>query len=153
MRFANVYGPRQNSKGEAGVVAIFCERALANSELRVNGDGLQTRDYVFVSDVVSALSCVSQYTYSGGYRVYNVGTGCEHTVLDIVHELRDIYSEDRDAPKSNDFRFVHGPEMPGEQRRSSVDSSRLRELGWSPRVNFSQGIRDTFLSFAKSGVA
>jgi UDP-glucose 4-epimerase len=133
LRYANVYGPRQNPHGEAGVVAIFLDRLLANREVTINGDGLQTRDYVYVADVVranmAALGC-------GGFATYNVGTGRETNVVELYRELAAILGVDRPP--------VHGPAKSGEQRRSCVGAGKLaRDLGVIPRMAVDDGLRET----------
>lgn len=144
LRYGNVYGPRQNSKGEAGVVSIFCERAIAREKLLVNGDGLQTRDYVYVSDVVKANMAALDGKLEG-FSIFNVGTGIEHTVLDIVTELTEI------TKPNFKLEYEHGPALPGEQKRSVIDHSKIsRVLGWNPVVNFHDGIKATFESFCAS---
>ena len=150
LRYANVYGPRQNSKGEAGVVAIFADRLAAGETLLINGDGEQTRDYVYVSDVVSANLIAAERISSLGFSVYNVGRGVETSVLDIVEEMRVIWQELHGDDAS--FRVAHGPEMPGEQRRSVIDSRKLREgFGWAPKVELAEGLRATLSSVRGSG--
>ena len=114
LRYANVYGERQNPHGEAGVVAIFLSRLLAGSQATINGDGLQTRDYVHVSDVARAnLAMVGRE----GFLVYNVGTGLETTVVQLYTGLCNALGLEAKAS--------HGPAKSGEQRRSAVDPSRL----------------------------
>lgn len=133
LRYTNVYGPRQNPYGEAGVVAIFTERLLTGKEAIINGDGRQTRDYVFIGDVVVANSLALQNQSSG---VFNIGTGIETDVNEIFHRLNRLTGAG--APE------VHGPPKAGEQRRSVVDYSRAREvLGWKPRVDLEEGLRIT----------
>lgn len=119
LRYANVYGERQNPHGEAGVVAIFLDRLLAGRPATINGSGLQTRDYVHVSDVVRANLAAAGRS---GFHIYNVGTGVETSVVDLYRELARALGSDLEAE--------HGPAKPGEQRRSCVDSSLIRrELG------------------------
>jgi UDP-glucose 4-epimerase len=132
LRYANVYGPRQDPHGEAGVVAIFATR-LANGEtVVINGDGTQTRDYVHVQDVVRAnLAAVD-----GPTGVYNIGTGVETDVNTVYRMLAIAAGVDGDAE--------HGPQKPGEQRRSCLDTSLAREhLVWSPTVGFDEGAIST----------
>jgi len=133
LRYANVYGERQNPHGEAGVVAIFLERLLAGVGCVINGDGEQTRDYVHVTDVVAAnLAAIGQ----PGFRIYNVGTGAETDVNRLYRLLA--------AAVGSDGRAEHGPAKAGEQRRSSIDSERLgRELGVRPRTSLEDGLRRT----------
>lgn len=116
LRYANVYGERQNPHGEAGVVAIFLEKLLAGETPTIHGDGLQTRDYVHVSDVVRAnLAAVGQQ----GFHVFNVGTGIETSVVELYRLLAASLGTEREAR--------HGPPKAGEQRRSSVDPHRLHQ--------------------------
>ena len=138
MRYANVYGERQNPHGEAGVVAIFLDRLLAGEVPTINGDGLQTRDYVHVSDVVKAnLAAAGR----DGFRVYNVGTGVESSVVDLYHELRRAL----DLEVEPEF----GPAKPGEQRRSSIDPALLQtELGVEAPLELSRGFERTAAWFA-----
>lgn len=133
LRYANVYGPRQNPHGEAGVVAIFLQRLLEGKPCIIHGDGLQTRDYVYVGDVVAAnLAALGRE----GFAIYNVGTGRETSVLELYQLLASILGVT--APP------VHGPEKPGEQRRSCIASRRLHaELGVSPQIALEQGLRLT----------
>lgn len=139
LRYANVYGERQNPHGEAGVVAIFVHKLLAGETARIHGDGLQTRDYVHVSDVVRANLAASEMELEGemgSFRVLNVGTGVESTVVDVYRHLAAALGIDREAE--------HGPAKPGEQRRSAVDSGRIREeLGVPEPVPLERGLRWT----------
>ena len=133
LRYANVYGERQNPHGEAGVVAIFLNRLLADEPCRINGDGLQTRDYVHVSDVVRAnLAAVGR----PGFDVFNVGTGVETNVVELYTRLAESLGLDRPA--------THGPGMPGEQRRSVIDPSKARrELGVDAPLALADGFART----------
>lgn len=138
LRYANVYGPRQNPHGEAGVVAIFLDRLLSGSQATINGDGLQTRDYVFVADVVAANVAVLGRE---GFAVFNVGTGRESTVVEIYDHLARAVGVDRPA--------VHGPAKAGEQRRSVITSDLLAaELGVRPEVSLEDGLARTAAWFA-----
>jgi len=141
LRYANVYGERQNPHGEAGVVAIFLERLLAGTPVTIHGDGLQTRDYLHVSDVVRAnLAAAAQEP--GGFRVYNVGTGVETSVVELYRLLA--------AALGSDLEAVHGPAKPGEQRRSSVDARRARcELELGEPLSLAQGLQRTADWFAE----
>jgi UDP-glucose 4-epimerase len=141
LRYANVYGPRQNPLGEAGVVAIFAERLLAGQTPKINGDGLQTRDYIYVGDVVRAnLAALGR----PGFHTYNVGTGIETNVVDLYHQLRTALGATQDAE--------HGPGKPGEQRRSVIDPSALRqELGVPDPVTFGEGLAETAAWFRGRG--
>ena len=136
LRYANVYGPRQNPKGETGVVAVFLEKINSGQGPVVFGDGLQTRDYVFVEDVVDAnVAAVEQ-----GSGPYNIGTGIETNVIEIFNQLQ--------ALMNSDFPEIHNEARPGEQRRSALDASKARtELGWQSQVNFTTGLEATVSRF------
>lgn len=141
LRYANVYGPRQNGLGEAGVVAIFIERFLAGQQPIINGDGLQTRDFVYVGDVVAANLQALDYPHSG---TFNIGTGRETDILTIYLELQKL--------ASSPLGPVHGPAKPGEQRRSALDSSlALEQLGWQPGVALEEGLSQTLSAFRQRG--
>lgn len=131
LRYANVYGPRQATLGEAGVVAIFIEKMFSGKQPIIFGDGRQTRDYVFVEDIVRANTLALGSNKIG---FYNVGTSVETNVNQIFRKLVKI----TDAK----IKEVHGPAMPGEQRRSCLDFSKIkRELGWKPMVDLDQGLK------------
>ncbi len=133
LRYANIYGPRQNHHGEAGVVAIFATRMLRGEPLVINGDGLQTRDYVYVDDVVEANDLVTARDTDG---IFNIGTGTETDVLTIYRTLARLSGYA--APEK------HAPAKAGEQRRSVLDPSRIgRALGWKPTVDIQEGLRRT----------
>ena len=145
LRFANVYGPRQDPHGEAGVVAIFCQRLLAGTPLTVFGDGAQTRDYVYVGDVARAhVLAASHSTFPAGAgddRAFNLGTGVETSVTDLAQGL--IAVSGRAVP------MQHAPARPGEQQRSVVSIDKARAgLGWAPAVSLADGLRHTFDWFA-----
>jgi UDP-glucose 4-epimerase len=134
VRLGNVYGPRQDPMGEAGVVAIFCGKVQAGEQPTVYGTGTQTRDYVYVGDVVAALLAVLAHPDAHGE--YNVGTGRESSVLDIVAAL----AADADGPFEPQF----APARLGEMDRSCLDITRAREqLGWTPQVELAEGLRRT----------
>lgn len=140
LRYANVFGPRQNPEGEAGVVAIFSRKLLAGQEPIINGDGKQTRDYVFVSDVVRANMLASDRT---GFQVYNIGTGRETDVNQIFHGIREAVGSA--CPER------HGSAKKGEQRRSVLSSARIQKaLGWKPAVTLEDGLRRTVEYFRQN---
>jgi len=133
LRYGNVYGPRQDPLGEAGVVAIFCGLLLEGRNPTVFGDGLQTRDYVYVGDVVDANLIAADASATGAI---NIGTGVESTVLDIVDSLS----------QQTDYEFAAelAPERPGEVRHIALDSARaLGELEWQSRVALGEGLGRT----------
>jgi UDP-glucose 4-epimerase len=136
VRYGNVYGPRQDPLGEAGVIAIFCGKLLEGGQPTIFGDGLQTRDYVFVGDVVEANLAAAASQASGPF---NIGTGVASSVLDIVNAL----ASQADRP----FEPHHEPERLGEVQNISLDTTRAREeLGWEPRVGLEEGLRITLES-------
>jgi UDP-glucose 4-epimerase len=133
LRFGNVYGPRQDPHGEAGVVAIFFNRLLAGEAPKVFGDGTATRDYVYVGDVVRATLAAAEN--EGG--VYNVGTGRETSVVELLELCQRVASTELEA------QFV--PPRPGELQRSVLDPSRaVDELGWRPEHSLEDGLRETY---------
>jgi len=138
LRYANVYGPRQNPHGEAGVVAIFLDRLLADREAVINGDGLQTRDYAYVADVVAAnVAALGR----PGFGIYNVGTGRETTVVELYGLLAAALGVTRPP--------THGPAKPGEQRRSVISSEMVgRELGVRVGTTLEDGLKKTAAWFA-----
>jgi UDP-glucose 4-epimerase len=137
LRYANVYGPRQDPHGEAGVVAIFCGNLVYGRESTVNGTGEQTRDYVYVEDVARANVLALENEAPSG--AYNVGTGIETSVNELYEVLREISG--KDLPPA------HGPAKPGEQLRSSVNPAAAgNTLGWYSKTDLATGLEKT-LSF------
>ena len=141
LRFGNVYGPRQDPHGEAGVVAIFCTRILEGKPLTIFGDGLQTRDYVYVGDVARAvfLGATGEIPPTGRVdaRAFNVGTGVGTSVVDLARLLQEAADSDAD--------IEFAPKRPGEQQESFLDAAKAREkLGWEPQVPLSEGLAKTF---------
>jgi UDP-glucose 4-epimerase len=133
LRYGNVYGPRQDPLGEAGVIAIFCGKLLDGGTATIFGSGEQTRDYVFVDDVVESNLRAAESDVSGPI---NIGLGQEKSVLDIVTVLND-HAE-------NGFQPEHAAERPGEVQRIALDPSRAREaLGWQAQVELDEGLRRT----------
>jgi len=140
LRYGNVYGPRQDPHGEAGVVAIFVSRLISGRSATINGDGGQTRDYVCVDDVVRANLRAGDSTATGAF---NVGTG-------VGTDVNQLYSLIARACGSN-AAAEHGPAKPGEQRRSVLAVERARdELGWVPLVGLGEGLRRTVDFFRRA---
>jgi UDP-glucose 4-epimerase len=136
LRYGNVYGPRQDPLGEAGVVAIFCGKLLDGERPTIFGDGRQTRDYIYVGDVVDANLRAAESQTTGPV---NIGRGAEISVLDIVEALR--------PHTTGAFEPEHAPERPGEVRRIALDCSRARrELGWEAGTGLEEGLERTLAS-------
>jgi len=136
LRYSNVYGPRQNPHGEAGVLAIFCNRIMAGKPCEIFGDGNQTRDYVFVGDVTNA-NILSINSPSG---IYNIGTQIETSVNDLITTLRKV--------TKREFKVEYSPPRAGEVLRIYLDIQfAKRVLGWSPNVNLEDGIHQTWKWF------
>lgn len=139
LRFANVYGPRQNSKGEAGVIAIFSDKMLKAEKVFINGTGEQTRDFIFVDDVVEAGLLALE---KGKIGIFNLGTGIETDINTIFRELKKILN--------TGCQELHAQEQAGESKRSCLDYSKIeQELGWSPRFNIKEGLEKTAAWFEK----
>ncbi len=138
LRFSNVYGPRQGAKGEAGVIAVFCKRLREGLAPIVNGDGLQTRDFVFAPDLAEAASLVLAQRATG---LYNLSTGIETSILDVARALCGHSGVDPAG-------IEHTPAIAGEQRRSILDASKVgRELGWKPATLLAEGMGTTYRWF------
>ena len=138
---ANVYGPRQDPHGEAGVVAIFSQALLAGRATKIFGDGTDTRDYVFVDDVVDAF--VKAAGETGGGQRFNIGTGVETSVRQLHSEIA-AAADGRDEPE------FYPPRL-GDLRRSSLDNSRAKQvLGWAPKVDLTDGVARTVDYFRQS---
>ena len=134
LRYANVYGPRQNPHGEAGVIAIFSQKLIRKAQPVVNGDGLQTRDYVFVNDVVEANLKALNYPDSV---CINIGTGIETNVNQLFDRLNEL--------AGTPFVREHGPAKAGEQKRSSLSFEKAKEvLDWEPKVSLHTGLQETY---------
>jgi UDP-glucose 4-epimerase len=130
LRYANIYGPRQNPHGEAGVVAIFTSKMLKGEQPVINGDGFQTRDYTYVGDVVRANVLALNYDKSD---VFNVGTGLETDVNTLFRKLKILTGSNCEE--------YHGPAKPGEQRRSVISYDKIyKTLGWKPEVSLDEGL-------------
>lgn len=137
LRYANVYGPRQNPHGEAGVVAIFCKKLIAGEQPIINGDGKQTRDYVFVGDVVAANLTALQNAFVG---FVNIGTGTETSVNALYAHLVEITNAS--------FPQKHGPAKQGEQQQSCLDwHAAEKHLSWKPVMTLSSGLDKTVAWF------
>src|SRR5437764_5063697 len=140
LRYANVYGPRQNPHGEAGVVAIFARRLLSGEKARINGDGRQTRDFVYVGDVADANA---RALTSDAVGSFNVGTGIETDINAIFQTLKRLTGSSQAE--------VHGPALAGEQQRSVVDARKIEKvMGWRPTTNLEAGLTATARYFREA---
>ena len=130
LRLANVYGPRQNPHGEAGVVAIFCRGLLSKQPLVINGEGTQTRDFVYVGDVARAVAICAKQDHEG---TFNIGTGVETSVNTLVAALR--------SSAGSEGNITYGPAKGGEQQRSCIDPSHAcKVFGWKSEVPLTSGV-------------
>lgn len=137
LRYANVYGPRQDPFGEAGVVAIFTQKMLRNEQPVINGNGMQTRDYVYVEDVVDAVNAAIHSDISD---TFNVGTGIETSVNELFRLLMEI--------TGGNVREMHGPAKKGEQMRSCLSCDKIKKtLDWEPGVSIREGLSKTVAFF------
>lgn len=140
LRYANIYGPRQDPHGEAGVVAIFSNKMLAGDNPLINGDGLQTRDYVYVGDVVKANLAAVESGFTGPV---NIGTGKETDVATLFNILKHA--------SGKDIEEEHGPAKTGEQRRSVLDYSLAKKVfNWEPEVPIEEGLKLTYKWFEEN---
>jgi UDP-glucose 4-epimerase len=152
MRYANVYGPRQNPHGEAGVVAIFCKKMLAGEAVTINGDGQYDRDYVFGPDVAAANLKAFTTEIPGKFMAFNIGTG----VKTDVNQLEGLVRVEMQAYQATRGERItlplpqHGPARAGDLRSSVVDATRAgKVLGWKPSVTLAEGIKRTVGWFAE----
>lgn len=146
LRYSNVYGPRQNPHGEAGVVALFSRRLLDGEDLRIFGDGEQTRDYVYVGDVAAANLAAATMPAAEPTSIddvaFNVATGTETSVVELADALISISG--RQAERE------FAPARPGELERSCLDVTKLEAAGWSPAVDLAGGLRRTYEHIAEN---
>jgi UDP-glucose 4-epimerase len=141
LRFSNVYGPRQDSKGEAGVVAIFIEKLLKGERPTIFGDGNQTRDFIFVEDAVSA--CLKAMEYKGKKEIFNIGTGIETSINELYKTISKLLKT-KIKPK-------YALPKPGDLKRSCLDISLAkRELSWEPKYNLENGLRTMIKNIEKN---
>jgi UDP-glucose 4-epimerase len=142
LRYSNVFGPHQNPHGEAGVVAIFCEKLVKDQKPVICGDGEQTRDFISVRDIVQANLIALDGTCTG---TFNVGTGKETSINSLTECLMGISGKNISAD--------HGSARNGEQRRSVIDHKKFHEsFGWKPEVSLEQGLVETYAFFQNQTV-
>ena len=139
LRMANIYGPRQDPYGEAGVISIFLNNAIAVKPIYVFGDGLQTRDFVYVEDAVNAFMALLKT----GQGIYNVGTGQESSLLDLLDKIKKV--------SGLELEVEHQAAIAGEVRRSVLDSNRIKtECHWQPNFDLTQGLNFTYQWFKEN---
>jgi UDP-glucose 4-epimerase len=140
LRFFNIFGPRQDARSPySGVIALFCAAMLEGRTPRIDGDGLQSRDFTYVENAVQALRKGADSPAANG-RVYNIGIGLSTSVLQLVAELNRLLG--------TDVKPIHGPPRPGDVRHSQADISRSRrDLGYEPAVSFAEGLRRTLAAY------
>jgi len=146
LRYSNVYGPRQNPHGEAGVVAIFSKKMLAGEQATINGDGEYVRDYVFVDDVARANILALTTELSEKFTAFNIGTGIGTTVNQLAEKIREFCQRcwteggrSETVPEP-----THGPARPGDLRSNLVSAQKAAEqLGWQPQVDLNEGLQRT----------
>jgi len=137
LRIANVYGPRQDSKGEGGVIAIFCDKMLKDEQPTINGDGEQARDFVYVDDALESALLGMESEKSG---VYNIGTGKETSINEIFRRIKEL--------TNSNCKEVYGPAKQGEQKRNCLDYSKAKEkLNWQPKYDLEEGLKETIKWF------
>ncbi|MFP4368766.1 MAG: NAD-dependent epimerase/dehydratase family protein [Candidatus Kapaibacterium sp.] len=142
-RYGNVYGPRQNPHGEAGVVAIFTEKMIRGGRPVINGDGSITRDYVYIDDVIEANLLALNKNISG---IFNIGTGKESSTNDVFKLLKEITASDCEE--------IHGPAKKGEQLRSLLAFDKFsNEASWQPKVSFYEGLKKTVEYFRNRDIS
>jgi UDP-glucose 4-epimerase len=141
LRYPNVYGTRQNPHGEVNVIAIFLNKMLGGNQPIINGNGRQTRDYIYIDDITSANLLALKYFNKTG--IYNASTGKEKSVNEIFREINKHFG--------GAFKEVHGPAKPGEQKTSCLSYAKIKkDFGWSPKTDFKTGIRKTFEWFREN---
>jgi len=138
LRYSNVYGPRQNLKGESGVISIFIKNIIEGKDLVIFGDGKQTRDFVYVDDVVNA-NLIAIEKLSG---IYNVSTGKETSINDLADMMGKIMK--------SDCKIINKMAIKGELLRSVLDSSKLMKKGWKPNYNLNEGLKNTINWFKEN---
>jgi len=148
-RFSNVYGPHQNSQGEGGAVAIFASRLARGDELVVFGDGAQTRDFIYVADVVDSI-CMALKAETklregiGDGPAYNISTGTQRSIIQLIEMLSHV--------SGVQARILHEPAIPGDIRHSALDAHKARSVfGWEARIPFETGMKATYEWYLDSG--
>lgn len=142
LRYSNVYGPRQDPEGEAGVIAIFCSQLRAEKQITIYGSGEQTRDFVFVADVVAANLLVDKFLTN--FHVWNIATEQETSVLQLYHLLNEI------SGNSGSYQLLAA--QPGEQMRSVLSYAELKQRGWSPKIPLRAGLESTFQAISSAAI-
>jgi UDP-glucose 4-epimerase len=150
LRYSNVYGPRQNPHGEAGVVAIFCTAMLAGQVVTINGDGRYIRDYVYGPDVASANVTALEIPMNQNFEAINIGTGIGVDVNEVAEKLYELVQLELRKQRSSLQipRWRHGVPRLGDLRSNLISPIRAeRILGWKPAMSFDEGLRETVSRF------
>lgn len=136
LRYANVYGPRQDPSGEAGVVCVFMDKVAKKQDLLIFGDGEQTRDFIFVGDVADANIKAMEPEMSG---VFNVSTGREFSINKLAETIKSL--------SGSNVKIIHNDSVVGELRRSCLSNEKLMKTGWKPKMTFENGLKETYKYF------
>ncbi len=140
LRYGNVFGPKQDPNGEAGVIAIFCERMLKGEEVYIYGDGNQTRDFIYIEDVIKANELATYFVLKGKTGIFNIATGKETSVNEVFNKLKELTGYKRKA--------IYKPEREGEIRRIALDIKKAeRELNFKIKWSLEDGLRETVKYF------
>lgn len=153
LRYANVYGPRQNPHGEAGVVAIFCRNLLSNQQITINGDGKYIRDYVHGADVAQANLLALEADLPDGFNTFNIGMGTPTDVNQLAENVFRLCQEKvRESGRDDSLpEPVHGPARAGDLRSNLVDAGKARTiLRWKPEFNLESGLKETVDWFSQN---
>ncbi len=144
LRYSNVFGPRQDPFGEAGVIAIFTERMLSNREVYIYGDGFQTRDFIYISDVIKSNYLATEYVLKGKSGIFNIGTGIETNINEIFKKLKELTYYKKDP--------IYKPLREGEIKRIALDIEKAkRELNFEPEWTLEEGLKETVKFFNERG--
>ncbi|MEO0255390.1 MAG: NAD-dependent epimerase/dehydratase family protein [candidate division WOR-3 bacterium] len=144
LRYSNVFGPRQDPFGEAGVIAIFTERMLSNREVYIYGDGFQTRDFIYISDVIKSNYLATEYVLKGKSGIFNIGTGIETNINEIFKKLKELTYYKKDP--------IYKPLREGEIKRIALDIEKAKKvLNFKPEWTLEEGLKETVKFFNERG--
>ncbi len=144
LRYSNVFGPRQDPFGEAGVIAIFTERMIKSEEVYIYGDGLQTRDFIYIRDVIKSNYLATEYVLKGKTGIFNIGTGIETNINEIFKKLKELTSYKKDP--------IYKPFREGEIKRIALDIEKAKnKLNFKPEWTLEEGLKETVKFFNERG--